>query len=567
MKLTNNWVGYIDRSFEQIKSSLIKNLVNTNPELTDHTENNPLIILISMFAAIGELLNLYIDNMARESFIRTARKYDSMVKLTRLIDYRIKAATPTSVVVTIGIDTDDPHTLPLPLDYFFPANVRIVTNTGYEFYTRGSMVIPVGTTSWEVIADQVSLVINSTLGVTDGTANQTFGLGTNYVHDSIDITIDSVLYTRVDSWARSRSTDKHYLVDIDINGIAQVIFGDGVNGIIPPSGKNIIVNYRTTESVDIGIDDFSPTPISGLDPTTYDLSFFASNQYASSGASAYETLALIRDNAPRSLRTLDRAVTFQDFIDIAKLSPGVSKVKLDYCCGKKTTLYIGPINEGIATRGLLDTTLAYFDDNRRMITQSVLIKAAGITPVIIELDVYPEYRADGATTTNDCINALTNYGSYANQDVNSVIALSDIFSVIDNLVRVDRAELVNLRTYPYPMPCKHITPLSATIYVLDNSTEEKTWNVVYLGADKFRISINGISIGTILLHATYTDPTNTFRILIGTGNYQMGMEWNFDTHPINKTIVTTDFTIPVIKAANVRINIKENVSSHNCKTC
>ena len=128
MALKNQWVGYISRGYEQIKKSLLSRLGETNPEITDHSESNILVIIIDMFSGIGEQLNYYIDNMARESFISTARRYSSIVKLTRLIDYRIKAAIPASVDLTISLPTEPIFKLQGQDEFFIPAGTKFSTN-------------------------------------------------------------------------------------------------------------------------------------------------------------------------------------------------------------------------------------------------------------------------------------------------------------------------------------------------------------------------------------------------------------------------------------------------------
>ena len=63
MALSNGWVGYLQRSYADIKGSLITGLKNRVPEMTDHTESNLMVLLISMFAGLVEQLNYYIDNI------------------------------------------------------------------------------------------------------------------------------------------------------------------------------------------------------------------------------------------------------------------------------------------------------------------------------------------------------------------------------------------------------------------------------------------------------------------------------------------------------------------------
>ena len=55
----------------------------------------PVILLdkiTSTVAAIAEVLHYYVDNMARETFLSTARRYDSVVKHGALVDYHARAA-------------------------------------------------------------------------------------------------------------------------------------------------------------------------------------------------------------------------------------------------------------------------------------------------------------------------------------------------------------------------------------------------------------------------------------------------------------------------------------------
>jgi hypothetical protein len=48
--MQNNWVNYFDRSYSQIKSSVLYRLGISNPEIKDHSEGNPLVMIISIFA-------------------------------------------------------------------------------------------------------------------------------------------------------------------------------------------------------------------------------------------------------------------------------------------------------------------------------------------------------------------------------------------------------------------------------------------------------------------------------------------------------------------------------------
>ena len=92
MSVINEWLSPYQRSFESIKKSLLLGLQNKVPEMTDLSEGNILVIVISMFSAIAETLHYYIDNVGRESFFTTCRKYSSLTKHAKFVDYHMKSA-------------------------------------------------------------------------------------------------------------------------------------------------------------------------------------------------------------------------------------------------------------------------------------------------------------------------------------------------------------------------------------------------------------------------------------------------------------------------------------------
>lgn len=104
--ITNKWLNPYQRSFQQIKAKLIESLTtikdkNGQTLITDYSEGNILIIILSLFAAIAEVLHYYIDNVGRESFLSTARRYDSVVKHGLLVDYHPRGAVAASVDVIL----------------------------------------------------------------------------------------------------------------------------------------------------------------------------------------------------------------------------------------------------------------------------------------------------------------------------------------------------------------------------------------------------------------------------------------------------------------------------------
>jgi uncharacterized phage protein gp47/JayE len=556
MAIVNNpWVGYIDRSYQQVKASLLNRLVTTNPEITDHSESNILIIIIGMFAGLVEMLNYYIDNMAREAFLMTCQKFESAVKIVKLLDYRIKARYPETVDLLFSLTDGSGNLVTVVNPVTISKNTQVTSNNGVSFLTLNDLVIPAGSSQGTIGASQTTYKSNINLGTTSGAANQIVNIGVDYQQDSMSLLINGEIWTYVPSFALSKTTDKHFLIDIDVDAIAKITFGDGVNGAIPLSGYTIYGNYQTTlgpngkaEANTISTISSPPT-IAGVNLLT------VNNPSSSSGGAYYEGLNEIRKNAPLSIRTLNRAVTRQDYKDLTVLAPGVSKADVKYCCGKKIDIYIAPTGGGLAQSPLINNTTDYLE-GVKMITTKLNVQAAGETDIYIKIAGQSAFRVSPTVSTNDIHTALTTLGS--NQDINGKIRLSDIYLVCKELSSVDYINIVELYPMPYARPSGHLTQLNWTRKVLPTSTTKNSWKVDYNGTT-FRVFKNNNYLGTLLIGQIFTDIDLEFTIL--GSSYTSGMVWNFTSYPFNTNIELDDFTVPIMRDPNIVINIDSNNSN------
>ena len=115
--------------------------------------------------------------------------------------------------------------------------------------------------------------------------------------------------------------DRHYVLD-HLSG--ELRFGDGRSGLIPPPGAGNLrlASYRSGNGVGGNTAAGSVTQLKTSVP------FVASvvNPLAASGGIGAETLDELLDRVPRSIRHGDRAVTVEDFQDLARLaSPEVAR--------------------------------------------------------------------------------------------------------------------------------------------------------------------------------------------------------------------------------------------------
>lgn len=547
MNLTNQWVGYLDRSYRTIKASLISKLIIKCSEITDLSESNILIILISMFAGLGEQLHYYIDNMAQESFLSTCRLFSSAVKLTRVLDYRVKASLPSSVDLYITYTDSDGNPVDISEAGIIPAGTIVETNNGIQFITTQDITIPIGASFGVSSAKQWVKVEDDNLGETTTAQNQQLDLPLDYANNTLEITINSVVWTLQKTLARSLPTDTHYIVDVGSDGIPYVQFGNGVKGMIPPANFSVLGNYYTTEgSAGNTISEQTITQLSGsLTIPSPAVAIQITNPNSPVGGYDIETIDDIRVNAPLTIRTLDRAVTEQDYTDMALQADSVVKANVINTCGKNLAVYIAPAGGGIATGSLIDDT-AEFLETVKMVTTHLDVYAAGITPVFAQMLITARFRADKVQCKLDAENALTNSFSFNNQAINGRVAISDVIALVDNLDSVDTVELTQLYTLPYPFPMLVSTiPLNWVRSTNPGSVSTIVWRLVYTGTD-LRLYMNGAYLTNVAINTAYTDPLNIISFRVNPGMYSAGDYWQFSTYPFLKSIRTDDNTVPTI---------------------
>lgn len=172
--------------------------------------------------------------------------------------------------------------------------------------------------------------------------------GSVQVYVSTDNGATYTTWTYVPHLADYGPRDTVYTLSIDENDYVSVEFGDGVSGAIPTIGAVIRAKYTigggTIGNIGLGVIDTLRAIPGFTSNQTYALhqSVSTANTAFGLGGSDPESNDSIRINAPLALRTLNRAVTLQDYQDLAVTVTGVGKAKATAESRSAVTLYVSP---------------------------------------------------------------------------------------------------------------------------------------------------------------------------------------------------------------------------------
>lgn len=573
MGITNKWLNPYQRSYQQIKAKLVESLMGLkDPQgqklITDYSEGNILIIILSLFAAIAEVLHYYVDNMARETFLSTARRYDSVVKHGALVDYHARAAIAATVDVILsrsitGNSIGAKLTIPQGTlftdssgnswlsarDVIWYSNVTtckvpLIQHERYTASALNNMVIPTG--------DRVILNLG------------TLPNGKYYEQGSMSLQIGGETWVLVDTFAKSKPTDKHFMVSVDEALNPYIMFGDGTFGKKPAAGAKItnVVFYLTNGTQgNVKSNTITSVP-SVISSSITDAT--VSNAYDAGGGSNYENFTMLKEHIPLSVKTLGVAITKEDFESLAMLVDGVNKAKADYECGRKLTVYISPDGGAVASSELINRVYNLLSQRAPMTTW-LKVKSAGKVQIILEMDVTGKKSYKTAEIQTQILTALYNAYSPEQAQIGGSVRLSDIYALIDNLSTVDYLHLTKFYIKPWPTTIYGNKELNLGQFKLNKAKGSMTYYITFNSSTTFTVRSvsNGyMATGTVGNSIQVIDKANgfDFSLDIQNNNYQSGYRYSITVSEPNHDYEDPGFNLPVFEnASQLTLTVKEIV--------
>lgn len=560
MGITNKWLNPYQRSYQQIKAKLVESLMGLkDPQgqklITDYSEGNILIIILSLFAAIAEVLHYYVDNMARETFLSTARRYDSVVKHGALVDYHARAAIAATVDVILsrsitGNSIGAKLTIPQGTlftdssgnswlsarDVIWYSNVTtckvpIIQHEKYTASALNNMVIPTG--------DRVILNLG------------TLPNGKYYEQGSMSLQIGGETWVLVDTFAKSKPTDKHFMVSVDEALNPYIMFGDGTFGKKPAAGAKItnVVFYLTNGTQgNVKSNTITSVP-SVISSSITDAT--VSNAYDAGGGSNYENFTMLKEHIPLSVKTLGVAITKEDFESLAMLVDGVNKAKADYECGRKLTIYISPDGGAVASSELINRVYNLLSQRAPMTTW-LKVKSAGKVQIILEMGVTGKKSYKTAEIQTQILTALYNAYSPEQAQIGGSVRISDIYALIDNLSTVDYLHLTKFYIKPWPTTIYGNKELNLGQFKLNKAKGSMTYYITFNSSTTFTVrsvSKGYVTTGSVGSSIQIIDKANgfDFSLDIQNNSYQSGYRYSITVSEPNHDYEDPGFNLPVFE--------------------
>lgn len=387
-------VDYTSRDYTSLSSDLKSLIENFAPQWTSRDSSDFGIVLLELFAYLGDILNYQIDRAANEAFITTSTQRDTVLRIARLLNYVPNDINPATGTVTFSNYSTSPVTVSTSSTL---TTVSDGTNPAIGFTIDSAVTIPAGTLSTPATASatvtQGALIVDELIGVSDGTPNQEFALNNLGVitGSTISVKVGSLSYTRVDYLIDYGNDDPVFSTYTDGAGITRIVFGDGVSGRIPTNGTNITSSYRYSDTSG-SLGNIAADTLTVISPTIPSVE--VTNALPFSGGSNAETTDSVRINAPLSLRALTRAVSLRDYISFAVQVNGVAKANAMSTSFGAVTVFIAASGGGPLSSTLQNQVQNAYTD---AVPPGTTLSIRDFTPVYpyvtVTVNVLPQYNA------------------------------------------------------------------------------------------------------------------------------------------------------------------------------
>lgn len=194
------------------------------------------------------------------------------------------------------------------LDVYFANSVEDIALERWVTVQTGSYTCKLYTLTIQCYQQEQKDAIS--IGNSDGnTPWQTFSLPDEKIlQDTLVVTINDEVWTRVDDFSESVATSKHYRLDYNNDYTAKIVFGNGVYGAIPENFP-IYAQYAVGGGADTNIN--TPNVINVYSGGAEKIEGVC-NPSTMNGGADQESMESAKILAPASLKTRDRFVTVND---------------------------------------------------------------------------------------------------------------------------------------------------------------------------------------------------------------------------------------------------------------
>ncbi|MDD4160958.1 MAG: hypothetical protein PHW87_00595 [Methanothrix sp.] len=272
---------------------------------------------------------------------------------------------------------------------------------------------------------------------------------------AIKIEVDAVMWKECSSFLDQENLREKYIIRIDHDHRAHIIFGDGEKGARLPTGvENVVAEYRSG----IGKSGMLAADKLTLLKTRPHGIRSVSNPMATSGGQEPEDMYQAKINAPLRALNVDRIVSLKDFEDFALNFPGIGKAQaIMLLRGQQNLVHITvatalpALEDKVEVEALASHVLDGASKLYRDLAEAISRAGDSVQPFIVnsyepsffnlKANVWIEKNYKTEIISQKIKEELQSAFSFQKRDFGQPVASSEVIGIIQNLEGVAAVEL------------------------------------------------------------------------------------------------------------------------------
>ncbi len=259
---------------------------------------------------------------------------------------------------------------------------------------------------------------------------------------TLELRVNNLLWEEVATLDQQSSKNRVYITRMADDRTVAVQFGDGTNGLRPPTGaENISATFRIgtglagmVKAGQISMLTARPLGIRGV-----------INPLAPSGAADPEGTDDARQNAPMTVLTFERIVSRQDYEEFARAFAGVGKAKATLLWdGKQRLIHItvaGADGGRVLADSELYANLVAGIDAARHPDQRVKVESYAALTFNVKAKVQVDYRYSADDVLGAVRRALEQSFSFARRSFGQAVTVCEVLAIIQAVAGVSAVDL------------------------------------------------------------------------------------------------------------------------------
>ena len=456
---------YTSRDYLSIRQDILDRASSLIPEWSNRNSSDFGMVLVDLWAYLGDILHYYVDRAAAETYLGTAINTSSVMALANLFDYRPSYQTAAIGYVTLSASNpnhSDTIIIPENTGFVAPAtdNEPLVYYTTTASASMGasipSAIIQIAEGKYVGNESPIQAVTRNTYS--NGTASQRFNLRfTKVIPSSIVVNVaegtsfggivNNVQYFYTPDLTLSNTNSKVFGIEIASDGVAQVVFGNGVNGKIPNNRAEVTVSYRYGQGASGNI---SSGRITAFDTGSNITGVSITSSEAATGGTDSESLESMKTNIPLTFRTQNRAVSLQDFKDLSLRVPQVLKATCEVVAGSSAPTeiliyglpdqsdYLTNTSNAITVPSFIKEGIIEYFEPRTLVGASVgAANSVPLDAVKLSATIYIEDNAVTYSVASAVSEAIDNFFLFDNVLFGQTLSIGAFYKAIQSVQGVD----------------------------------------------------------------------------------------------------------------------------------